>query len=300
MMDRSLISPVVFHNWRISSHPLSLTLGMHSHMQRLLINIGGYKGERIDIAKVLRDVEREASRTKWESIPIEVSAELKLPAFRRISGSGAKNIYISTGIHGDEPAGPLAALELLKENAWPEKVNLWLISCLNPKGFILNRRENEAGVDLNRDFRALATDSVRAHVRWLEAQPKFDFTLLLHEDWEANGFYLYELNPDLRPSVAEAVIRAVKEVCPIDMSPEIEGRPAKDGIICANRYLATRPDWPEAFYLVHHKAPLSYTLEAPSDFPLRTRVQALTVAVKAALDACNIGARHSRPQQPQT
>ncbi len=28
-------------------------------------------------------------------------------------------IYISTGIHGDEPAGPLAALQLLQENRWP-------------------------------------------------------------------------------------------------------------------------------------------------------------------------------------
>ena len=37
--------------------------------------------------------------------------------------------------------------------------------------------------------------------------------------------------------------------------------------------------------MVHHKTRVSYTLEAPSDFPLRTRVQALTVAVKAALTA---------------
>ena len=92
-----------------------------------------------------------------------------------------------------------------------------------------------------------------------------------------------ELNPHLRTSLAEAIVAAVKEVCPIDLSPEIEGRPAKDGIICANPDLQTRKDWPEAFYLIHNKATQSYTLEAPSDFPLVTRVQALCRGVLGAL-----------------
>ena len=45
-----------------------------------------------------------------------------------------------------------------------------------------------------------------------------------------------------------------------------------------------RPDWPEAFYLISHKSRQGYTLEAPSDFPLATRVNALVAAVNAALD----------------
>ena len=254
-------------------------------MQRLLINVGGYKGEGILIDKVLRDVEEEAKRHGWEPIPILLGDGTRLPAFQKLGSNPRKNVYISTGIHGDEPAGPLAALELLKENPWPSDLNVWLVACLNPKGFTLNRRENEEGVDLNRDYRAPKTEAVRAHAQWLSERPRFDVTLLLHEDWESNGFYLYELNLDLKPSLAEAIVGAVKEVCPIDMSPVIEGREARDGIICANREVLKRPDWPEALYLVHHKTPLSYTLEAPSDFPLRTRIQALAVGVKAALAA---------------
>ena len=42
---------------------------------------------------------------------------------------------------------------------------------------------------------------------------------------------------------------------------------------------------PEAFYLIRHKTHLSYTLEAPSDFPLELRAAALVAAVKAALAA---------------
>jgi len=46
---------------------------------------------------------------------------------------------------------------------------------------------------------------------------------------------------------------------------------------------ATRPQWAEAFYLIVNKTRLSYTLEAPSDFPLTTRVNALVAGVNAAL-----------------
>ena len=248
-------------------------------MQRLLINVGGYKGEGIDIAKVLRDTHQAATEVGWQALPITES----VLGYERSSPGATANVYISAGIHGDEPAGPLATLELLKENAWPSGVNLWLIPCLNPRGYVLNTRENEEGIDLNRDYRTLATPMAKAHAAWLEARPKFDATLLLHEDWESNGFYLYELNPQLLPSVSETVIGAVQEVCPIDLSPVIEGREAKEGIICANPDLLRRKDWPEAFYLIQHKTPLSYTLEAPSDFPLVTRVQALCHGVMAAL-----------------
>jgi hypothetical protein len=210
---------------------------------------------------------------------------LIVPAFQRAAPGALHQVYISSGIHGDEPAGPLAVLKLLKENEWPQRVGVWLIPCLNPAGYVRNRREDEDGIDLNRDYRALKSALVGAHVAWLQRQPRFDATLLLHEDWESNGFYLYELNPNRVPSLAEAIISRVKEVCPIDTSPVIEGRPAQDGIICANPDLTKRPDWPEAFYLIHHKSALSYTLEAPSDFPLPTRIDALVAGVRGAIES---------------
>lgn len=248
-------------------------------MRRLLINIGGYKGEGIDIAKILRDIAQAAQLTGWRPLPISPA----LPAFERTSPRARANVYISTGIHGDEPAGPLAALELLRENAWPPEVNLWLVPCLNPGGYALNRRENEGGIDLNRDYRTFAAATVQAHAAWLDQQPKFDCTLLLHEDWESHGFYLYELNPTRRPSIAQAIISAVKDVCPIDLSPVIEDREAKDGIIRPNFDPTKRKDWSESLYLIQNKTPLNYTLEAPSDFPLATRVQALCRGVMAVL-----------------
>ena len=107
---------------------------------------------------------------------------------------------------------------------------------------------------------------------------------MLHEDWESHGFYLYEQNPEHRFSLAEPMIEAVARVCPIDPNELIEGRAAKDGIIRPNVDFRSRSDWPEAFYLIQNKTRLSYTLEAPSDYALRVRVNALVAAVNRAVE----------------
>ena len=66
--------------------------------------------------------------------------------------------------------------------------------------------------------------------------------------------------------------------------PEIEGRPAQGGVIRPGADPRSRPQWPEAFWLLTYKTRHSYTLEAPSDFPLETRVNALATAVRAILE----------------
>ena len=263
-------------------------------MQRLGKNLKGYSGDTIDIDAVLRDCVAAAQARGWAIEEIHPAPKLIL-AFTRYASRPTQHatrntphyprIYLSTGIHGDEPAGPLAVRQLLRQNAWPAGLDLWLCPCLNPAGFVLNRRENREGLDLNRQYRAPEAEETVAHVAWLRRQPSFDLCLCLHEDWEAHGFYVYELNPDHQPSLAEAMIARVGEVCPIDPSELIEGRPARNGIIRPDIDPRTRPQWPEAFFLLMHKTRLSYTLEAPSDFPLAARVAALAVGVNTALEA---------------
>ena len=255
-------------------------------VQRLGQNLGGYRGERIDIQAVLRDVAGAAQRHGWRITELPVLPGCHLLTLQRPAPAAAaagRRLYISTGIHGDEPAGPLAVRQLLQENGWPADADLWICPCLNPPGFERNTRENAAGVDLNRDYRDPKTAEVQAHVRWLERQPQFDFALCLHEDWEAQGFYVYEINPDGRESLAPRVIAAAAQVCPIDPSPEIDGWPARDGLIAPNVDPRTRPLWAEAVYLAQARTRYTCTLEAPSDFPLATRVTALVAGVRAAL-----------------
>ena len=261
-----------------------------SSVERLGKNHGGYHGETIDIRAVLRDIETAARQHGWTIEVFGQQGEFNLFALHRpprstLHAPRSTRIYLSTGIHGDEPAGPLAALRLLQENRWPPNAGLWFCPCLNPAGFVRNRRENANDRDLNRDYRHRETAEIRAHIAWLERQPQFDLCLCLHEDWESHGFYVYELNPENRPPLAETMVKRVAEVCPIDPSPLIEEREAINGVIRPNLDPATRPQWAEAFYLIVNQTRLSCTLEAPSDFPLPVRVQALVTGVNAAL-AC--------------
>lgn len=258
-------------------------------VQRLGLNHGRYHGEGIDIAAVLRRLEAAAVAHGWRWERFRQSGDAADPAtgvfaLHREIGAPRRRVYLSAGIHGDEPAGPLALERLLTEDRWPAGLALTLCPCLNPTGFPNATRENAAGLDLNRDYLHPKTAEIRDHVAWLDRQPAYDLTLCLHEDWEAHGFYLYELNPDGRPSLAEVIVAAAGEVCPIDSSPLIDGRETDaPGIIRPAIDPASRPEWPEAFYLLHHKTRLSYTLESPSDWPMVARVNALVAGVRAAL-----------------
>jgi protein MpaA len=294
----------------MSESPKSIarTLPSLRHLRRLGKNVGGYFGETIDIASVLTDCAAAARAHAWTIEEIPAGPKPALLAFTRQGASSdvesahasrithhasvtpqppgtalsRPRVYLSAGIHGDEPAGPLAMRQLLQEDGWLAGLDLWLCPCLNPTGFLVKRRENAEGIDLNRHYLQPRAEETVAHIGWLQRQPAFDVCLCLHEDWESHGFYVYELNPENRPSLAEHIIERVADVCPIDRSETIEGRPAQAGVIRPNLDPRTRPEWPESFFLLTHKTRLSYTLEAPSDFPLSARVAALVTAVKAA------------------
>jgi murein peptide amidase A len=251
-------------------------------MERLGKNHGRYHGDRIDIDRVGREIDEAARAQGWESKAFLKKDDFEFRAYHRANPQDSRNVYVSTGIHGDEPSGPLALLELIKENSWPE-ANLWAVPCVNPTGFRLNTRENSNGVDLNRDYRELNTDEVRAHVAWLNQQPPFDLTLILHEDWESNGFYVYELNPTKKRSLAEDIIEAVRAVCPIETAEVVDNWECQAGIIRPQVNPMDRPQWAEAVWLSVNKTAQSYTLETPSDFPIEARMRAHRTAVHGAL-----------------
>lgn len=252
-------------------------------MERLGKNKDGYRGEQIRIREVLAEIAVTARNHGWSTETFHTADKFDWCALQRSPTRAQCRYYLSAGIHGDEPAGPLAALRLLQLNEWPESAEIVLLPCLNPLGFLRNSRENPQGIDLNRDYRQPKSSETSAHLTWLAKQRNFDRCLCLHEDWESQGFYLYELNPDQGPSAAEAMITAAAKICPIDQSEIIEGRAAQGGIIRPQLDPRTRPLWAESFWLLQHKTRLSYTLEAPSDFPLQTRVNALVAAARAAL-----------------
>lgn len=213
--------------------------------------------------------------------------EISLPVFTRHHADDAPEIYISSGVHGDEPAGPMAVLELLRKNALPTDANLTLFPMVNPNGLEAGTRENADGVDLNRDY---GTEPVayetRSQLEWIGSQ-NYHVTLCLHEDYDGEGFYVYAHSVDHDgPDFAQIAIDAATPFTGVDGRTEIDEMPARDGkmfppidIIDPNR-----PDLPEALRLLfRHNAQVSVTTETPSCQPITSRIQAQCAVVMAVI-----------------
>jgi hypothetical protein len=238
----------------------------------------------LDPIAYLRRLEPAAAKAGFRVEPFGDVAGHRLVAVTKRTPGPRPRIYLSAGIHGDEPAPPLSLLELMERGVFDGRAVWFICPLLNPIGFTRRTRENADGIDLNRDYRASKSAEIQAHSRWLKSQPNFDLSLCVHEDWESKGYYLYELNPNHRPTLANRIITAVSAVCPIETATVIDGREISEtGIIRPVSDPLTRELWPESIYLRAHHTRLSYTLESPSAFPLAERVAAQCAAIETAI-----------------
>lgn len=206
------------------------------------------------------------------------------------AGSGPP-VYLSAGIHGDEPAGPLALLALMEEGFFPDGRHFIVCPALNPSGLALGTRENAEGKDLNRDYLKRSSVETEVHARWLDEKPLPGLFISLHEDWETSGFYLYEINLGAdRPHRVAALLAAVEEIFPPESGPEIDGHEVRAAGWIFHACEADLPDeWPEAIHLAKRGCPLSYTLETPSCARLGDRVAAHLAAVRSLLSDPQMG-----------
>lgn len=209
---------------------------------------------------------------------------------RENKNSNTPKVYLSAGIHGDEPAGVYALKELLEENYFKKDINWYIFPVLNPKGLALGTRENDDGKDLNRDYFHCTIPEVKAHIEWLKKHKnlKFDLAINLHEDWEAKGFYIYPIEKKGERSLVSSIMQKVLKVFPIDNSLVIDGRPANHGIVLLEENFAKVmkgwKDWPEAFYILsYHDPKYKYTFETASSFKIEERVAAQKAGIKAAV-----------------
>lgn len=193
-------------------------------------------------------------------------------------------VYLSAGMHGDEPAGPLAMLRLMEDGFFKPGIDWAICPALNPTGLAAATRENAAGTDMNRDYWLRSTAEVKAHAAWLESQPLPGLFLSLHEDWESNGFYFYEINlGEDEPCRAGEIIDAASPRIPPDTSHDLDGHtPRGPGWIYHEAEADVPEGWPEAIFLAKLGCPLSFTFETPSHAALSDRVAAHCAAVNAA------------------
>jgi hypothetical protein len=244
----------------------------------------------LDCARHLEDAARADG---WTVHHLSPAASGPRPWFQRAakSGPGAPTLYLSAGIHGDEISGPLALLEILRRPDFLADCDVTMFPILNPDGLVKNLRHNADGIDLNRDYRNPKSPEILSHLAALESLGRFHAAMMLHEDFEGIGAYLYELNDELRPTLGADIIAAMGRHVPIDQRPEIEEAPAHGGILARKDLIAKfgpiedRPEWPEAIYLMLHHTRVAYTTETPKPFPLPARVAAQIAAVAVLRDA---------------
>ena len=126
---------------------------------------------------------------------------LRTPALADTGG-----IYMSAAIHGDEPAGSEALITWVEKNVRHlANLPLLLFPVLNPWGLINNMRANADGLDLNRLFHRDEQPVIHA-IKRVIAQREFAVALMLHEDYDAEGCYIYEIKRD-QPFWGEALLK---------------------------------------------------------------------------------------------
>jgi protein MpaA len=192
-----------------------------------------------------------------------------------------RKVYLSAGIHGDEPAGALGLLIWAKANIeLLRDLDVTIFPCLNPWGLENNVREDERGRDLNRLFQSRAAP-FPAWRREL-GKERFDIAICLHEDYDAQGTYLY----DLGGQDGERLLAAAAQFIQPDPRPRIEGSKVKAGLIRPSDVtLKSLPlsGLPEAIWLYFERCGNAITFETPSEFSLYRRAHAHAAVLSAAL-----------------
>lgn len=233
---------------------------------------------------------KDAARRAGFSLSIYGSVgEHSLPVLERDSDTDKPAIYVAAGVHGDEPAGPMAVLDLLRRRRFPDNFRYVIFPLVNPTGLMAGTRENAEGIDLNRDY-GLEPRSreTRAQQAWI-ADRQFDLVLCLHEDDEGTGFYIYEhIRGEPGQDYSGLALEAARPWTGIDSREEIDEMPARDGRMFPpmSRFNNSRNDLPEALHLhFHHGSRLTFTTETPGGFPVADRIAAQCAVVEAILAA---------------
>jgi hypothetical protein len=201
--------------------------------------------------------------------------------FNGPNSSDPIRIGVFAAIHGDEPAGALAAvrflLELANEPALAENFHLQVYPICNPTGFEDNTRQSRRGRDLNREFwRA----SAEAEIEILEHELRtcgFSGIIQLHADDTSDGIYGFVRGHTLTENLLRPALSEAGKILPRNANATIDGFAARDGIIY-DHY-----DGVLAAPSTMDKVPFEIILETPHRAAMELQIEALVIALRTIL-----------------
>jgi hypothetical protein len=190
------------------------------------------------------------------------------------------HIGIFAAIHGDEPAGALAAAQFLsqaaREPALVENFLLHIYPFCNPTGFEDNTRHSRRGKDLNREF---WKSSPEPEVEILEHElrtQRFSGIVQLHADDTSDGLYGFVRGHTLTENLLRPALTEAGKILPRNINATIDGFAARDGIIYHSYDgILAAP--------MQSEPPFEIIFETPHHAPMDLQVQALVVAIRTIL-----------------
>lgn len=197
--------------------------------------------------------------------------------------AGEPAFYLSTGVHGDEPGSIWGLLLWAEKNITKlQRGSFLLLPLLNPVGTMLNTRADHRGLDINRRFQLTDDPLTAAWQKWIEGRAMIA-GLCLHEDYDAQGCYVYELG-HRRATMGHAILTRCAKPIATDPRRRIDGQLAKAGLIRRKKMPTHLPGMPEAIELHVRGCPLTFTFETPSEFSLDDRVATQMNFIRCALE----------------
>lgn len=200
--------------------------------------------------------------------------------FRGPNSNDPIRIGIFAAIHGDEPAGALAAIQFLTEVArkpeFAENFLLQIYPVCNPTGFEDNTRHSRRGKDLNREF---WKSSAEPEIEILEHELRtqcFSGIIQLHADDTSDGIYGFVRGHTLTENLLRPALFEAGKILPRNANATIDGFAARDGIIHHSyEGILAAP--------MQSEPPFEIIFETPHHAPMELQVEALVVAIRIIL-----------------
>ena len=213
--------------------------------------------------------------------------------FRSVTQSPRpRRVLICAGLHGNEIAGPEAAIRFAEDLARNAErygaVEIDLIPLANPWGWSRNIRYNGGGEDINRDFSSSRTEEARVIRDFLGGRGSYDLILDLHES-KNPGYFAYDYS-GREPSLADAYRRVLKL-----SDARFESTHREGGITVSDGVLAIPTMYPHLRRLANRlsfdgyarlfRSQQVYVVETPLTDSFQRRVQVQLRSLRAFIEA---------------